>query len=157
MAKEIHYTESKELFEIANELKKRYYSIIGHVNVGSIFFAFVGGDYPPYFKYEIQGLKNEWVRFVSKDNTKTYCVGITYDFYQQTLGPQLQWILLDLLYSCSESMDGKLRPKDVHEYSAILNTLDDLSINFKWRDNYHLPELLGEETIMFGDGNESIQ
>jgi hypothetical protein len=160
MPKEILYTESKELYNIALDLKKRYYNILSHVDVDLIFFAFVGGDYPTYFQYEIQGLKNEWVKHLSKNNKdtiKTYCIGMTYDFYQKSLGSQLQWIILDLLYSCTLEMNGKVKPKNVHEHSIILNTLEDLGVNYNWRNSYHLPELLGEETIMFGEDNEPLQ
>jgi hypothetical protein len=159
MSKEIIYTESKELYDLASELKKRYYSLIDYVQLDCIFFAFVGGDYRPFFKYEIQGLKNEWVKFTNKsslDVVKTYSIGMTYDFYEKSKGPHLQWILLDLLYSCDFTMNGKLKSKDVHEFSLFLNTLEDLGVNHNWRDNYYLPDLLGEETIIFGVQNEPL-
>jgi hypothetical protein len=83
---------------------------------------------------------------------------MTYDFYQKCEGSLLEWIMLDALYSCHPKMDGKIRRKDVHEFSRILNTLDDLGHAKDWRKNSHLPELLGDETIIFGleEEDESI-
>ena len=151
MPKTIHYTESKELKELAKKLRGAYVNVIGYVDLEKIFFAFKGGDVNDDFQYEVLGLKNEWVKHTSSkgDEPKVYCIAFAFDAYQQALGSQLEWILLEALYSCHPLMDGKLRRKDVHQYSRFLKTLEDLGESFTWRANNHLPSLLGDETIVF--------
>lgn len=145
------YVESLEIKELSGNLKARYPNLLYYVDLEKIFFAFKTGDNIDYFKYEILGLKNDWVNFAqSSISPKYYCIAFSYDYFYKNKGGHIQWILLDLLYSCEESMDGKLRKRDVHEFSRILNTLDDLKISSDWRNNFYLPELLGEETIAFG-------
>lgn len=158
MEKSIHYTESKELRDVAEKLKARYINIVGYIDLEKIYFAFKGGDLPEFFTYEVLGLQNEWVKHAnqSMQDVKTYCISMTFDFYQKSSGSLLEWILLDALYSCSEKMNGKLRRRDVHEFSRIIASLDDLGYSLNWRQNYHLPPLLGEETIIFGIEDESI-
>lgn len=150
MSKTTIYTESKELREVAESLKARYSNVVGYIDINKIFFAFKGGDLPNDF--EVSGIKNDWVKHTinSLEEPKMYCISLSYDFYQKANGPLLEWIMLDLLYCCDPKLDGKLRRRDVHEFSRILNTLDDLGHSTKWRDNFHLPPLLGEETIIFG-------
>ena len=157
MAKSINYVESRELKEIATELKKRCCEIIGYIDLGKIFFAFVGGEYPDWFECEIQGLKNEWVKYTMQspmEDAKVYCIALTYDYYEKIQGTQLQWIVLDLLYSCSPAMNGKLRSRDVREFKMILNTLSEFDVNYDWRKTQHLPDLLGEEQIIFAPEEE---
>jgi hypothetical protein len=145
----IFYTESEEIQKIAENLKARYYNIIGYIDLEKIFFAFKGGD--ENFKYEIVGTQNDWLKFAigNPNQTKLYCISLSYDFYQFAEGALLEWTILELLYSCAEQMNGKLRKKNVHEYSRFLKTLQELDISIDWRKNVHLPKLLGDETIMF--------
>lgn len=152
MAKTITYSESKQLRELAEKLKTRYYSVIGYIDIDSIFFAFKGGDIPDEFQHEVLGLKNEWVKHTqnSANDMKLYCIAMSFDFYQKAEGSLLEWTLFECLYSCSPGMNGKMRRKDVHEYSRILNTLEELGQKKDWRGNTHLPDLLGEETVFFG-------
>jgi len=158
MERSITYTESKELRLIAEQLKARYITVIGYVDLERIFFAFKGGDLSEFFKYEVLGLQNEWVKHSTSTfaDVKTYCIAMTFDFFQKSSGPLLEWIMLEALYSCTEKMNGKLRKKEVHEYSRLITTLDDLGCSINWRENFHLPSLLGEETIIFGIEDESI-
>ena len=160
MGKSVTYSESKEPLEIAKKLKAKYINLVGYIDLTKIFFAFKGGDLNDNFTYEVLGLKNEWVKHTqdSQEDAKLYCIAMTYDFYQKCEGSLLEWIMLDALYSCHPKMDGKIRRKDVHEFSRILNTLDDLGHAKDWRTNSHLPELLGDETIIFGleEEDESI-
>jgi len=152
MAKTINYSESKELLEVAKKLKAKYINLVGYIDLDKIFFAYKGGDIRDDFTYEVLGLKNEWVKHAqdSQEDTKLYCIAMSFDFYQKAEGSLLEWIMLDCLYSCHPKMDGKIRRRDVHEFSRILNTLDDLGHTKDWRKNTHLPELLGDETIIFG-------
>jgi hypothetical protein len=151
MAKTITYSESSQLRDLAEKLKTRYYSVIGFVDIESIFFAFKGGDISEDFRYEVLGLKNDWVRHAhNSEIEKLYCISFSFEFYQKAEGPLLEWSLFECLYACGIKRDGKLRRKDVHEYSRILNTLEELGQKKDWRNNLHLPELLGEETIFFG-------
>lgn len=160
MAKTINYSESKELRLLAEKLKARYINVVGYVDLDKIFFAFKGGDLPDFFTYEMLGLKNEWVKHATNSvkDAKTYCIAMTYDFYQKADGPLLQWTMLECLYSCGPKMDGKMRRKDVHEFSRFLETLEDLGEKTTWRSNLNLPELLGDETIAFAleEVDESI-
>jgi hypothetical protein len=158
MDKSITYTESKELKQIAEQLKARYINVVGYVDLDKIFFAFKGGDLSEFFKYEVVGLQSEWVKYTNPtlEEVKTYCIAMTFDFYQKSSGPLLEWIMLEALYSCIDKMNGKLRKKDIHEYSRLVTTLDDLGCSLNWRENYHLPSLLGEETIIFGVEDESL-
>lgn len=152
MAKTIYYTESKELKDLATKLRGRYINVVGYIDIDKIFFAFKGGDLPDFFTYEVLGLKNEWVKYTgsqSSQDTKLYCISMSYDFYQKTIGSLQEWIMLECLYSCSESLDGKIRKKDVHEFSRFLKTLENLSLSNDWRNNLHLPSLLDKETIVF--------
>lgn len=160
MAKNIFYTESTELLALAQKLRSRYYTVIGHVDLDKIFFAFKGGDaLPEWFNCEVLGLKNEWVKHANSNSeeTRTYCVAMTFDFYQKSDGPLLEWTLLDLLYNCDPKMNGKIRRRDMHEYKRIVSTLEDLGQSVDWRTNAHLPSLLGDETINFGIEEEEIQ
>lgn len=155
----IIYTESLELKSLAESLKTKYPNVLDYIELDKIFFAFKGGDLPDWFEYEISGLQNDWVKHLndSFNETKMYCISFKYDVYQKCEGPLLEWTLLDLLYCCNEKMNGKLRRRDVHEFSRILNTLDDLGQSNQWRKNSHLPSLLGEETIVFcAEENESL-
>ena len=147
----INYTESKELRSIAELLKARYINIVGYIELDKIFFAFKGGDVGDFFDYETLGAQNDWVKHTigCLEDAKLYCISMTYDYYQKTQGSPLQWIMLECLYSCAAEMDGSLRRKNVHEFSRIINTLEELGISHDWRGNGHLPELLGEETIVF--------
>jgi hypothetical protein len=152
MGKTIHYSESKELYEIAKKLKAKYINLVGYIDLDKIFFAYKGGDIRDDFTYEVLGLKNEWVKHTQDphEDIKVYCIASSFDFYQKADGSLLEWIMLDCLYSIHPKMDGKIRRKDVHEFSRILDTLDDLGHAKDWRKNVHLPTLLGEETILFG-------
>lgn len=157
MAKSINYTESKELREMAEKIKARYVHIVDYVDLDRIFFAFKGGDVPEHFTYEILGLKNDWVKHASSESLaeiKHYCIATTYDYYQNMTDTQLQWFMLDALYSCAPDMSGKLRRKNVHEFSRIISTLEDLDQSFNWRANPNLPDLLGDEIIAFGADEE---
>jgi hypothetical protein len=158
MEKSITFTQSKEIQKIAENLKARYYNIVGHVDLDKIFFAFKGGDISDNFEYEVIGSQNDWIKYAvnTPNSSKNYCIAMSYNFYQFSDGPLLEWTILDLLYACDEKMNGKLRKKDVHEYSRILKTLDDLGHSLEWRKNTHLPSLLGEETIVFEQEDESI-
>lgn len=151
MGKSVTYSESKELRLLAEKLKARYPNVVGYVDLNKIFFAFKGGDLPDFFTHEMLGLKNEWVKHATNSiqDTKTYCLAVTYDFYQKADGALLEWTVLESLYCCGPKMDGKMRRKDVHEFSRILLTLEDLKQSLDWRKNYSLPELLGDETISF--------
>jgi len=151
MPKEIHYTESKELKKLAEDLKAKYINVVGYVEIDKIFFAFKGGDVDANFSYAIQGLKNDWIKHTKSttEEPKVYCISMSYDFYQKTLGSQQEWIMIECLYSCHPTMDGKLRRKNVHEFSRFLKTLEDIGETFLWRENGHLPSLLGDETIVF--------
>ncbi len=142
-----HYTESQELKEIAGQLKARYYSLIGHVQLDKIFFAFKGGELPEDFLYEIQGLKSDWVKHTNE--TPMYCIAYSYDYYSKITPALLQWTLLECLYSCSGDMDGKLKRKEINEFAAFAKTLEDLGQSIDWRANMHVPALLEEETIFF--------
>jgi hypothetical protein len=150
--KSIHYTPSDELKKLAEELKVKYLDVIGYVEIDKIFFAFKGGDVSEWFTCEILGLQNEWIKHSnsSSEEVKVYCIAFSYDFYKRIDGALLQWTLLDLLYSCSPKMNGKMRRKNIIEHSRILKTIEDLGHSFEWRDNMHLPELMGDETIIFG-------
>lgn len=153
MAKSVSYTESKELREMAEKIKARYIHIVGYVDLERVFFAFKSGDIPENFTYEILGLKNDWVKHANSDSLtdiKYYCVATTYDYYQTMSEQQLQWFILEAMYSFAPDMSGKLRRKDVHEYSRIIATLEDLDQSFRWRENPNLPDLLGDETVVFG-------
>jgi hypothetical protein len=152
MGKTIHYSESKELYEIAKKLKVKYINLVGYIDLDKIFFSYNGGDIRDDFTYEVLGLKNEWVKHTQDpdEDVKVYCIASSFDFYQKADGPLLEWIMLDCLYSIHPKMDGKIRRKDVHEFSRILDTLDELGHAKDWRKNTHLPELLGDETILFG-------
>lgn len=155
MEKNIIYSESKELRDLAGKLKARYPNMIGYVDLDKIFFAFKGGDkMSEFFRYELLGLKSEWVKYTTAENqedTKVYCLAFAYSFYNKAEDtPLLEWTLLELLYNCDEKMDGKTRKKNVHEHSRILDTLADLGVNYDWRENAELPELLGDETVSFG-------
>ena len=152
MGKKYTYVESKELLDIAGKLKSNYITVVGYIDLDKIFFAFKGGDINESFTYEVLGLKNEWVKHAttSENETKMYCLAMSYDYYQKNLGNNLEWTLMEMLYSVHPNMDGKLRRKDVHEFSRFLNTFEDLEIGHNWRKNGHLPALLGEETILFG-------
>lgn len=154
--KEFIYTESPEIKKIAEQLKSRYINLIGYVDLNKIFFTFKSGN-NTLFKYEILGTQSEWVKFTSSniEDAKTYCIALDYDFYQSAQGPLLQWILLDLLYSCLPSMNGKLRKKDVREFSRILNTIEDLGLSINWRTNNQMPDLLNVETIIFNPEEET--
>jgi hypothetical protein len=156
--KVIIFTQSPELQKVAENLKARYYNIIGYVDLDKIFFAFKGGDINEHFQYEISGVKNDWVKYAhnNQNSSKTYCLCTSYAFYQMADGPLLEWTILDLLYSCDDKMNGKIRKKDIHEYSRLVKTLDDLEYSIDWRKNIHLPSLLGDETIMFYSEDESI-
>lgn len=146
------YTDAEALKELAQRLKARYPNVIGYVDTSKIFFAFKGGDdLPDWFEYEVLGNQNQWTKFtdVSFFESKEYCIAITYDFYKKADGPLLEWTLLDLLYSCSEKMDGKLRRKDLHEHSRVLLTLNDLDIPILWRNYTNIPPLLDNETVSF--------
>lgn len=146
------YTDAEVLKELAQKLKARYPNVIGYIDTSKIFFAFKGGDdLPDWFEYEVLGNQNQWTKFtdVSFFEAKEYCIAITYDFYKKADGPLLEWTLLDLLYSCSEKMDGKLRRKDLHEHSRILLTLNDLDIPILWRNYTNIPPLLDNETVSF--------
>ena len=148
----VNYTEAKELRLIAEQLKVKYYTVVGYIDLEKIYFAFKGGDLPEWFECEVLGLQDTWIQHsvVSMEETKLYCVAMTYDFYTKISGPLLEWTMLDLLYSCAPKMNGKKRGKDVHEHSRILSTIEDLGEPLGWRGNIHLPALLGEETILFG-------
>jgi hypothetical protein len=113
---------------------------------------------PENFQYEVLGLQNEWVKHTheNQSESKLYCLAMTYDFFQNSQGSLLEWTILDLMYSCHENMNGKMRRKDVHEFSRILKTLDDLGSCIDWRKNTHLPPLLCVETVVFGIENESL-
>jgi len=161
MTKSIYYTRSEELEKLAEDLRIKYLNVIGYLELDKIFFAFKSGDdLSEYFTCEILGLQSEWVRYAadSADEVKLYCLSISYDYYKQTEGALLQWIMLDLLYTCSPKMNGKMRRKNVIEHSRILRTIEDLGHSSDWRANAHLPELLGEETVVFGveEEDESI-
>jgi hypothetical protein len=158
MAKEITYSESKELRLVAEKLKSRYPDLIGYVDLDKIFFAFKGGDVNEFFCYETQGMKSEWIRYSMGNLTdpKIYCVCMTFDYYQKILGSQLEWVILESLYACHPNLDGKLRRKDIHEFSRILKTLEDLGMPLEWRDHGHLPSLLSEETIIFALEQEEL-
>jgi hypothetical protein len=152
MGKSVHYTKSDELQKIAEELKIKYLNVIGYVEIDKIFFAYKGGDLPEWFTCEILGLQSEWVNHIkqSEEDAKMYCLALSYDYYTKIEGSLLQWTMLDLLYTCSPKMNGKMRRRNVVEHSRLLKTIEDLGHSFEWRDNIHLPELLGEETILFG-------
>jgi hypothetical protein len=153
MAKSIFYTESKELLSIAEKLRIKYLNILGYIDLDKIFFSFKGGDgVPEWFKYEMMGIQNDWLKFTHHDleDSKLYCLAMTYDFFEKSQGGLLEWTLLDLLYNCANTMNGQLRKKDVHEYSRILSTLEDIDCSYDWRENAHLPSLLESETIAFG-------
>ncbi len=152
MAKEYTYSESSQILDIAKKLKGRYIHVVGYVELDKIFFAFKGGDISEDFTYEMQGLKSDWVKQTqgNASEAKVYCIAMSYDFFTKAEGPLLEWTLLECLYSCHPKMDGKMRRKDVHEFSRIHNTLNDLECSREWRKNTHLPSLLGDETIVFG-------
>ena len=152
MAKQYTYSESKELRALAEKLRINYITVVGYIDLEKIFFAFKGGDINENFTHEVLGLKNEWVKHATanSDDTKLYCLAMSYDYYQKNAGNNIEWILMEMLYSIHPSMDGKLRRKDVHEFSRFLNTFADLEIGYNWKKNGHLPALLGDETILFG-------
>ena len=151
MGKKVYYTESKEIKAIAEKLRGRYINVVGYVDIEKIFFAFKGGDVSEDFTYEVSGIKDDWIKHSSDalSDLKLYCIAMSYDFYQKSMGALQEWIVLECLYSCAESMDGKLRRKDVHEFSRFLTTLENLNFSSDWRNNFHLPSLLEQETIVF--------
>ena len=156
------YVESNELKELAKQLKLKYHNIIDYVDLEKIFFAFKG-DAPDFFEYGISGASDDWYKYSSslKEEVKTYCISVTYDFYTKAEGPLMEWVLLDMLYTCGYEMDGKLRGRKIKEHSTIATALEDLGETIVgWRENHHLPSLLGEETIFFnqsnGEENESL-
>lgn len=145
------YTEAQELKDIAQKLKARYFNVIGHVEIDKIFFAFKGGDnVSEYFKYELLGSKNEWTKYVNEIREhKSYCLAMSYDFFQNSGPALLEWTILDLLYGCHEYMNGDIKKKEIHEYSRIISTLEDLGFSCDWRTLQNLPPLLDHETISF--------
>ena len=153
--KSIQYSESDELRILAEKLRARYINLIGYINLDSIFFAFKSGDVKENFRYECLGVQSDWVAASNKaiNNTKLYCIAMSFDFYQRSLGSLIEWIMIECLYSCHPNMNGKMRAKDIHEFSRILLTLEDLNISHEWRENTHLPELLGDETVVFALGD----
>lgn len=156
--KTIIFTHAIELQKIAEDLKARYYNILGYIEIDKIFFAFKGGNIPDFFQYEIIGNPNDWMKYaVNAPNAeKNYCIAMAYNFYQFSDGPLLQWTMLDLLYSCDEKMNGRIRRKDIHEHSRIAKAIEEMGHSIEWRENTHLPDLLGAETIVFGLENESL-
>jgi len=145
-----YYTESEEIKSIATKLRGEYIEVVGHVDLSKIFFAFKAAD-DTLFQYEILGLKNPWVKYSlgSSGELKVYCLAMSYDFYQNSQPALLEWIIWECLYSCDEEMNGKIRRKDVSEFSRFMSTLEDLGYSYSWREHKELPPLLGPEKIMF--------
>jgi hypothetical protein len=150
--KSVNYSEAQELKKLADELVIKYNSVLGYLDTSVIFFAFKGGDLPQWFNYEVLGLKNDWVKYSTNsiNEPRLYCIAMTYDFYQKAQGALLEWTMLDLLYCVHPKQNGKLRTRDIHEHSRIISTLEDIGESVEWRENIHLPQLLGDEVIVFG-------
>ncbi len=143
----VYYTESEELKEIAAQLRTRYYSLIGHVQLDKIFFAFKGGETNEDFMYEVQGLKSDWIKYTS-DNPM-YCIAYSYDYFAKISPALQQWTMLECLFACDSEMNGKIKRKEISEYATFVKTLEDLGQSIDWRANMHLPALLEDEIIFF--------
>lgn len=155
--------ENLEMAITAKELIKKYYAMLGHVDLSLVYFCTRSGEKPKKGKsktYEMSGIRSQWVKNLLSqggiNQRKLYCLCAWDDEWQRISPLQKQWIIFECLYAVGPESDGNLRKRDVSDFTPILTAMMDYGVGPDWRNVKELPDLLGNDLIHFIVPNDNL-